>query len=137
MRKIRNPFVGLEGYNCFGCSPGNYEGLQLSFAEEGEELVSKWQPKKHFQGYHNVLHGGIQATLMDEIASWIVYVKVRRSGVTSGMNVRYLKTVYVTDPMLTLRARLIEMRRNLADIEVKLYDSSGNVCAEAMITYFT
>jgi uncharacterized protein (TIGR00369 family) len=137
MRKIRNPFKGREGYNCFGCSPDNSSGLQLSFVEEGEELVSVWTPKSFLQGYHNILHGGIQATLMDEIASWVVYVKLDVSGVTSTMNVRYLKPVYVTDARLTLRASVKELRRNLADIEVRLFDQNQNLCARALITYFT
>jgi uncharacterized protein (TIGR00369 family) len=137
MRKIRNPFKGLEGYNCFGCSPDNSSGLQLSFVEEGDELVAVWKPKSFLQGYHNVLHGGIQATLMDEIASWVVYVKLDTSGVTSTINVRYLKPVYVTDAQLTLRASVKELRRNLADIEVRLFDYDQNLCARALITYFT
>jgi uncharacterized protein (TIGR00369 family) len=137
MRKIRNPFKGLEGYNCFGCSPDNSSGLQLSFTEEGDELVSVWTPKTYFQGYQNILHGGIQATLMDEIASWVVYVKLDTSGFTSNMNVRYLKPVYASDTKLTLRASVKELRRNLADIEVSLFDSNQILCAKAMITYFT
>jgi len=137
MRKIRNPFQGLEGYNCFGCSPDNSSGLQLAFLEDGDELVAEWIPRSFFEGYHNVLHGGIQATLMDEIASWVVYVKLDASGVTSNMNVRYLKPVSVKDSKLTLRASVKELRRNLADIEVRLFDSNHNLCAQAMITYFT
>jgi uncharacterized protein (TIGR00369 family) len=105
--------------------------------EEGDELVSVWSPKSYFQGYHNILHGGIQATLMDEIASWVVYVKLDAFGFTSTMNVRYLKPVYVTDTMLTLRASVKELRKNLADIEVKLFDQHQNLCARALITYFT
>ena len=137
MKKIRNPFVGLEGYNCFGCSPDNPYGLQVSFIQEGDELVTKWTPKPFLQGYFNVLHGGIQATLMDEIASWAVYILLKTSGVTSSMNVRYLKPVLMSDPQITLRARVKEMRRNLADIEVKLFNSQDIICAEALITYFT
>jgi uncharacterized protein (TIGR00369 family) len=137
MRKIRNPFRGLEGYNCFGCSPDNTSGLQLSFVEDGEELVSVWTPKTFLQGYQNILHGGIQATLMDEIASWVVYVKLDCSGFTSAMNVRHLKPVYVTDTSITLRAIVEELRRNLADIDVRLFDSNQNLCAHALVTYFT
>jgi uncharacterized protein (TIGR00369 family) len=137
MRKIRNPFRGLEGYNCFGCSPDNPHGLQLTFTEEGDELVSVWKPIGFLQGYLHVLHGGIQATLMDEIASWVVYVKLGTSGVTSNMDVRYRKPVYVTESHLTLRARVREMRKNLADIEVKLFNSEDKLCAWSVITYFT
>ena len=137
MRKLNNPFRGLEGYNCFGCSPDNHSGLQLSFFEDNDEMVSVWKPRPFFQGYLNVLHGGIQAALMDEIASWVVYVKLNTAGFTSNLNARYLKTVYVTEAEITLRASVKGMRRNLADIEVRLYNSQQVLCAEALITYFT
>jgi len=137
MRKIRNPFEQLEGYNCFGCSSHNPIGLHLSFIEEDEEIVTEWEPCPHFQGYHNVLHGGIQATLMDEIASWTVYVKVKTSGVTSKAEIKYLKPVYIDKGKLTLRARLVQMRRNLADIEVDLLDNTYQLCAKGMLTFFT
>jgi uncharacterized protein (TIGR00369 family) len=137
MRRLRNPFADMEGYNCFGCSPGNHDGLQMNFVETGDEIVSTWEPNARFQGYRNVLHGGIQATLLDEIASWVVYVKLKRSGVTSKMVVRYLKPVIVNGGTLTIRARVKEMRRNLADIEARVINAEGQVCSEAMITYFT
>jgi uncharacterized protein (TIGR00369 family) len=137
MRKIRNPFVGLERYNCFGCSPDNVAGLRLSFYEDGDYLTSVWEPKDHFHGYMNVLHGGIQATLIDEIASWVVYVKLKTSGMTSNLSVRYHKPVFVDKGNLSLRAHVREMRRNLADIEVQLFDEQGNLCTEGIVTYFT
>jgi len=68
----------MAGYQCFGCAPHNHNGLQMSFAEDGEYVVSEWEPKDYFQGYYNVLHGGIQATLMDEIASWLVQIKLKQ-----------------------------------------------------------
>jgi uncharacterized protein (TIGR00369 family) len=136
-RPIRNPFVALEGYNCFGCSPGNPIGLKLNFIEDGDELVSKWDPENRFQGYHNVLHGGIQATLMDEIASWTVYVKHGTAGVTSEMKVRFHKAVRVDEGALTLKSKIVSVRRNLVDIEVKLLNHLDILCAESVVTYFT
>ena len=137
MRKINNPFRAREGYQCFGCSPDHLTGLQLSFFEEGDELISTWEPKSRFEGYHGVLHGGIQATLMDEIASWVVYVKIKVAGVTSSMDVRYHKPVYMAGGAITIRSKVIRMRRNLADIKVGIYNKENELCAEAMITYFT
>lgn len=137
MRKITNPFKDLPGYNCFGCSPGNAHGLRMTFYEEGDEIISRWDPKERFQGYLNVLHGGIQAALMDEIASWTVYVKAKRAGVTSKMEIRYFRPVDASGGTLTLTAKLEGMRRNLADILVRLFDPERNLCAEARITYFT
>jgi uncharacterized protein (TIGR00369 family) len=137
MRKVRNPFVGLEGYNCFGCSPNNQLGLRMTFVEEGEDLVSYWDPPKHFQGYLSVLHGGIQFTLMDEIASWFVYARMGSAGVTSKADIRYIKPLYVDRGTLTIRASLHKMRRNLADIRVTIHDRENTLCAEGMMVYFT
>ena len=70
MEKIINPWEGMEGYFCFGCAPNNESGLKMEFYEDGDEIVSKWVPEARFQGWLNTLHGGIQATLLDEICAW-------------------------------------------------------------------
>lgn len=137
MRKVKNPFAGLEGYHCFGCSPDNKFGLQLNFTDDGDYLLADWEPKSHFQGYHNILHGGIQATLIDEMGSWFVYAKLKTAGFTSKLNVRYKKTVYTNKGNLKLRAKLQQLRRNLADIEVELFDADGQLCAMGVVQYFT
>lgn len=137
MRKVINPFRGLEGYNCFGCSPDNKFGLQLSFVDEGEYLTASWTPKDYFQGYNNMLHGGIQSTLIDEIASWYVYAKLKTAGVTSKLEVRYKKPVYTDKGDIKLRAKLLGMKRNLANFEVELFDADGVLCAFGNVQYFT
>jgi len=136
-RKVRNPFTKHQGYNCFGCSPDNAAGLRLNFVDEGEIITATWQPNPDFQGYNNLLHGGIQATLLDEIASWYVYVKLKTAGVTSKIEIKYRKPVYVTKGPVLLKAGLIETRRNLADIRAELFDSDNQLCAQGVIQYFT
>ena len=36
MKKIINPWKGLEGYNCFGCAPNNEAGVRMEFYEDGD-----------------------------------------------------------------------------------------------------
>jgi acyl-coenzyme A thioesterase PaaI-like protein len=134
---IKNPFYKLEGYNCFGCSPQNKLGLRMEFRLEGEEVLCDWQPEDHLQGWVGVLHGGIQATLMDEIASWYVFVKLQTAGVTSKMEVKLLKPVKMELAPFRLRARLQEMKRNIAIIQVELFMSDGTLGAESLMHYFT
>ena len=136
MKKIDNPFAGLENYNCFGCSPNNPYGLQMEFYEDGDEIVSLWEPKKQFQGYHAILHGGIQSTLIDEIASWLVRTKLRSSGMTSKLEVKFKKPVLMNEGGLTLRAKLLETKRNLAYINVKLINSKDELCSEGEVVFF-
>ncbi len=136
MRKIINPYSDLEGYNCFGCSPNNHIGLQMEFYEDGDYVVSDWVPKKHLAGYGNILHGGIQSTILDEIASWVVSVKVKTAGVTATLNVKYKNTVFTDKGKLTIRAKLVDQNRKFATIHAELLNSEGNVCSEAEIKYF-
>lgn len=136
MKKIHNAWEGQPGYNCFGCSPNNPVGLKMEFYEDGEEIVSIWHPTINTQGWINVLHGGIQAALADEIASWVIFRKLETIGVTAKMEVRYRKSIANSDKHITLRARLISHRRNTADIEVNIYNESGELCNTTRCLYF-
>ncbi len=140
MIKIRNPFVektsSRNEYNCFGCSPFNEIGLQLEFWEDGDELVAKWQPRKSLEGWSNVVHGGIQAALLDELAGWIVLIKMKTSGVTSQLNVRYMKPVNISKGEITVRGKVVSGDKKLATIVASLFDGEGTECAAAEAIYF-
>ena len=136
MDKLQNPYAAYPEYNCFGCSPKNPIGLKMEFFEEGEEIVSVWDPSDLYQGFFDVLHGGIQATMMDEIASMVVFMKLDTGGVTYNMNTVYRKPVNISRGSVTIRARLLEHKRRLAIIEVQLFDGDGAKCSEGKVTYF-
>jgi uncharacterized protein (TIGR00369 family) len=136
MKVVNNPYKGLEGYLCFGCCPDNEFGLRLIFTENGEYLESEWEPADYFQGYKNILHGGIQATLLDEIAGWVVSVKLGSSGVTSNLQVKYKKPLRVDEGKIRLRARIVKFERRIATVEAELISGKGISCAEASIEYY-
>ncbi|MDR3704930.1 MAG: PaaI family thioesterase [Paludibacteraceae bacterium] len=137
MKKIKNPWVNVEGYHCFGCAPHNESGLQMEFYEDGEDVVSTWNPDHHFQGWINTLHGGIQCALLDEIAGWVVVQKLKTCGVTSKLETRFVKGIDITQGEITLKARIKEMKRNIAVIDAEIYNNQAEVCTKAEIQYFT
>lgn len=136
MKKIINPWKDTEGYYCFGCAPQNQSGLKMEFYEEGEEIISFWQPEAQYQGWFNTLHGGIQAALLDEICGWTVIRKLQTAGVTSKMETRYLKPILTTGGKLTLRASIREQKRNLVIIDASICNTEGEICTQAICTYF-
>lgn len=136
MRKIKNPWISREGYNCFGCCPDNPLGLHMVFFEDGDDIVSYWKPSERYQGWVNVLHGGIIASLIDELAGWVVFRKLQTTGVTSSLNVRYKKAISTLEPELTIRGRITEQRRNLVTIVVEIMNSKGELCATGEALYF-
>ncbi len=133
--KIRNPFDSDKN-QCFGCSTFNPAGLKLTFEEEDGKLFAYWDPLPHFQGYINVLHGGIIATLLDEAGAWCIYISPGTSGVTSSLTVRYLKPVYISKGTVRIEAELISLQEKSGLYKCRLYDGDGRLCAEADIEYF-
>jgi uncharacterized protein (TIGR00369 family) len=136
MRRINNPFLQYNDFDCFGCSPRNPLGLRLEFYEDGDDVTATWDPAEHYQGYNRVLHGGIQATLLDEVASWVVFVKLKTAGVTQGMEISYDRPSFVGTPV-TVRARLSHMEKNVAVITAELYQDGEEPCARATCRYYT
>ena len=136
MRKIKNPWTGAEGYNCFGCSPENPLGVHMEFYEEGDEIISFWKPRPDYQGWINTMHGGILSTLIDETAGWVVFRKLQTSGVTARLDVRYKKPVMTTEPQITLRGRITGQNRRLVTVEVTLENAKGEVCTEGTASYY-
>lgn len=140
MKKIKNPFIEKDAsrkeYFCFGCSPFNETGLKLQFWEDEDEIIAKWKPTKSMEGWLGVLHGGIQATLIDELASWTIFLKLKTCGVTSSMNINYLKPVYISKGEITVKGKLISTDGRIAKIECSLFDSENNECLNAEVNYF-
>jgi uncharacterized protein (TIGR00369 family) len=136
MIRLKNPYAEFEGYSCFGCSPTNPYGLRMEFFKEGDEIVCRWNPQEHFQGFHDILHGGIQSTMMDEIASWVVFVFLDTAGVTYQLNTRFRKPVNISRGTITIRAKLVKQEKRVAEIEAGLYDGDDTLCSESRLHYF-
>ncbi len=108
----------------------------MEFFKEEDEIVCQWDPDEHFQGFHDILHGGIQSTMMDEIASWVVFVFLDTAGVTYQLNTRFRKPVNISRGRITIRAKLVRQEKRVAEIEAKLYDGEGTLCSESVLHYF-
>ena len=127
----------MENYNCFGCSPDNKSGLQMEFWQDGERIISHWNPRDHFQGYINVLHGGIQSTLIDEIGSWVLFVRLNTLGFTSKLSINYINVIYMNSGPISLVSELVEMRGNIAVVRTEITDTRGRKATEGEAEYFT
>jgi len=134
-RKIINPFDADQNF-CFGCGPKNQIGLKLLFEEDDNKVYASWEPDRLYQGYINVLHGGIIATLLDEVSAWCVYLKACTAGVTSSMTVRYHRPVHISKGPVTVEAMITKKGKKSALISASLHDGEGRLCAEAELDYF-
>lgn len=134
MKRIKNPWLGIEGYNCFGCCPDNPNGMHMTFSEEGEDIVSYWLPSQNHISWVNTLHGGVQAALLDEICGWVIFRKCNSAGVTGKLELKYHKAIHL-EP-LTLKAHIVSNRGRVVIVEGTIYNQAGEVCTVATTTYF-
>ena len=134
-REMYNAYADLEGYNCFGCSPTNPYGLKCKFFDEGEYITCDWEPSENYQGFFHVLHGGIQATLIDEIASWAIFSYAKTAGVTTEMAVKYRKPDYTNRGGIHLRAKETKAEKRLVTARVELFNAAGELATEADVVY--
>lgn len=115
---------------CFACGPENPHGLHLEgFRMEGEEYVVDFCPSRQHQGWQGVTHGGIVATLLDEMMTRILYHQ-ERNAVTAELTVRYHRPL-TTGAHVQVRARLEEERGRLLRTSAELRDASGALIASA------
>ncbi len=137
MKQLINPWTALEAYQCYGCCPTNPLGCQMTFYEDGDDIVSVWKATPQHQSWVNYLHGGVQATLLDEVCGWVVFRKLDTAGVTAKMEMRYRKPVSTLKPYVLLRAHLESFNHRIAVVKGEIRDADNQLCIECTCTYFT
>ena len=137
MKQIINAYAlqNRDTYRCFGCSPQNPIGLHMTFALDGDVVVSEWEPRPGYEGYANVLHGGIQATMADEEASWALYAVAGTCGVTKKLEVEYLRPLHLSLGKVVLRGRIVGTEGRDVTVEVEIANADGVVCSRANVVY--
>ena len=136
MKKIKNPWLEKEGYNCFGCCPDNPAGIHMEFFEDGDDVISFWHPQEHYQGWVGVMHGGIVASLVDETFGWVVTRKLQTAGMTSKLEIRYKHPLSVNDSQYTIHAHITNRRAHLVFMSATIENAKGEVCVEAESVYY-
>jgi uncharacterized protein (TIGR00369 family) len=122
--------------DCFVCGVANPLGLKLEFHEYPDGSVrSTLIIRTEFQGWPGVAHGGIIATLLDEVTAR-VYMNDssgNRLMMTGKLEIRYRKPVPTGEP-IEIVGFPVDVNGRIATARGELLDSNGNVLAEALST---
>jgi uncharacterized protein (TIGR00369 family) len=121
--------------SCFVCGEANASGLNLRFTTDGNIVRTTFIAHQEYIGFKGVVHGGIIATLLDEIMVWACAVRTKRFAFCADLNIRFLKPL-PPGQATEARAELVENRREkifLAKAELLLPD--GTVIASATGKY--
>ncbi|HZR81252.1 MAG TPA: PaaI family thioesterase [Candidatus Binatia bacterium] len=134
---MRRPIVLDTRPNaCFGCGPDNPAGLGLSFHETDDGAETDVVVPAHLGGAPGVVHGGIQATLLDEVMCVTAYAKAGTRVVTGELTVRYLLPA-PTGRKLCVRGRIAGRKGRSLLIEGAIEDAAtGELLARAHGRFF-
>jgi len=56
---------------CFVCGKDNPKGMHLSFEKRQDGVYAKFSLPHYYQGYENVIHGGVISLILDEAMAYL------------------------------------------------------------------
>lgn len=118
--------------HCFGCGQRNELGLRLRFRTSGGEVETEYVAPRHYAGAPGVVHGGIQAALLDEVQGIAVHCAVGDQAriVTADFRLRYRRPV-PSETRLTIRGRIVRDEDPNYFTEGEITAASGDVLTQA------
>jgi uncharacterized protein (TIGR00369 family) len=117
------------GNPCFGCGEGNPRGMRLWFErdDQRQRVVGRFQLGPEYQGAAGFVHGGIIATVLDEVMSKVSrFLDVR--AVTAELTVEYLKPVHIGQDLIVEGFHARREGRQLYH-EGEIRDAAGTLLA--------
>lgn len=128
--------VGRDGrryafadHNCFACGDRNPIGMHLHI-ELGEGSASTtWRAGDDYVGWEDKVHGGMLATLLDEVMAWAPS-SYDSWAVTAEMNLRFRSPANPGEE-LAARGWVTERRRRIYHVRGEVRGADGRIVAEA------
>ena len=114
---------------CFGCGGANARGMLLAFEQDdaAQRIRGNFRLGAEYQGGPGFIHGGIIATVLDEVMGKVCNFR-RVRAVTAELSIEYLKPVPV-DAELIVEGYEVEMKGRNLFLVGDIRDDSGRVLA--------
>ncbi len=116
-------------HNCFACGNTNPIGMRLEIELGDGEARAEWTPTEDFAGWEDKVHGGLLATLLDEVMAWAP-ASHDSWAVTAEMNIRYRSPANPGE-RLTASGRVTAKRRRIYQVHGEVHGQDGRLIAEA------
>jgi|SRR5665647_143704 len=127
LKKISN----VEGQTCFGCGEINTIGLHMEFLTDGQRVYSFVTVPSAMAGWDQTVHGGVTATILDEIMGWSVIYLLKKIGVTKSMTVDFMKPLHVGERLTVVGSiQEIQSERQIL-VTGEIYSEEDTLCAKA------
>ena len=122
-------------HSCFVCGDANAIGLNLRFETDGNLVRTRFTPRPEHIGFKQVVHGGIIATLLDEIMVWACLAQSKRFAYCAEMTVRFVNPLRPGEETIATSELVTNRRGKIFEAKADLKDANGKIFATATGKY--
>jgi len=122
-------------HSCFVCGESNPLGLNLRFETDGRIVQARFCPRPEHIGFKNVVHGGLIATVLDEIMVWACTVQTRKFAFCAELNVRFLNPLLPGEDVIVTGELTANRKNRIFEAKSAARNASGQTLAEATGKY--
>jgi len=121
--------------HCFVCGRKNPAGLYMQFYDNGkDEVCSEYTVASRYQSYPGIVHGGILASMLDEVVGRVAIIGDHHHFMVSvRLQVLYRHPVPVETP-LKIKGRIVRLSGRLGKAQGEIILPDGTTACEASIT---
>jgi acyl-coenzyme A thioesterase PaaI-like protein len=135
---VHVPWSVIPDYRCFGCSPHNPTGLNLTFAPHPDGLQSAVRLGRAFESYPGVVHGGLIGVICDEVMGNLIVLARGVPAFTVTQRTRFLTPLLIDHDYVcvaTLPDPEQPSRAGIIAAAAEIRDADGAVCATSTAGY--
>ena len=121
----------IDNHRCFACGKENQDGLQLNFkySEDGSKAETTYIPPEKFQGWKDIVHGGIITTLLDELMAKAA-IKNGYQVLTGEITIRFKSPAKTLEPLRCV-AEVEKAHKKILYVKGPAYNKEGDIVAES------
>eukprot|EP01116_Phalansterium_solitarium_P008131 TRINITY_DN2146_c0_g1_i2.p3 TRINITY_DN2146_c0_g1~~TRINITY_DN2146_c0_g1_i2.p3 ORF type:complete len:175 (-),score=58.79 TRINITY_DN2146_c0_g1_i2:210-734(-) len=136
-RQLDNVFWADPEFNCFGCGQRNAHGLKLRFFvdDSTQEVFTRCTIGADHTSFSQVGHGGILATIVDEVSFWTLFNSIRRLALTSSIKSDFVNVVR-PGQQIEVRGKIKERSGPRVTVDVVVSNERGDVCVRSSVVFF-
>lgn len=111
-----------------------FDHLRFDMKIKNNEVVTILKVEEYHLNSKNTVHGGVIATMLDNVIGDSIAIAVNCSVVTINLNINYVAPVKV-DSLLTATGKIIQQGYRISMAEGIIEDEKGNLIAKGIGTF--
>jgi len=119
---------------CFGCGQDNPIGLKLNFGWDGKTARAEFTPTKLYQGWSDMVHGGIIMCILDEAMAYAAKFE-GMTCITARIQVKLNRPALIDEPLI-VTSSVTKKTRKLVETKANISLTDGTPVAEGTATQF-